>query len=94
MLYLIVKIKFLQICIIQIQTLMILCHMVVLIQNPARKTYVDLAEWMVITSTSIVLFQKLFSKKPWQKPKDNFNSKASVTTFHKDTYNDISLKNI
>ena len=39
MLYLIVEIKFLRMCIIKIQTLMIISHMTVPIQNPARKTY-------------------------------------------------------
>ena len=38
-LYLIVKMKFLDMYIVKTQTLMIISHMTVLIQNPARKTY-------------------------------------------------------
>ena len=43
MLYLILKMEFLQMYIIKIQTVIIISHMTVLIQNPATKTPYNLA---------------------------------------------------
>ena len=101
MLYFIVKIKFLQMYIIKIQILIIKFHMTVFIQNLARKTVeLRLNDLRILLKNNKypdhIITNALYNAKPQGpslKPKNNFNDKSFVTSFHKDTDKNI-MKNI